>query len=55
MCGRFSQSKELKDILKRFQAELAEVIEVSPRYNIPLPKTLWSSIWTMKDTESYAA
>src|SRR5437879_5554390 len=35
MCGRFSQAKELKDILKRFQAELAEEIVVKPRYNIP--------------------
>lgn len=35
MCGRFSQAKELKEILKRFQSELAEEIEVTPRYNIP--------------------
>src|SRR5260221_5594284 len=35
MCGRFSQAKELKEILKRFQAELAEEIDVKLRYNIP--------------------
>jgi len=35
MCGRFSQAKDLKEILKRFQAELAEEIVVKPRYNIP--------------------
>jgi len=35
MCGRFSQAKELKEILKRFHAELAEEIVVKPRYNIP--------------------
>jgi putative SOS response-associated peptidase YedK len=38
MCGRFSQARELKEILKRFQAELAEEIEVKPRYNIPPSK-----------------
>jgi putative SOS response-associated peptidase YedK len=35
MCGRFSQAKDLKEILKRFQAEVAEEIVVKPRYNIP--------------------
>jgi putative SOS response-associated peptidase YedK len=34
MCGRYSQAADMAQLAKRFGIELAEVIEVKPRYNL---------------------
>ena len=34
MCGRYSQAADMAQLAKRFGIELAENIDVKPRYNL---------------------